>query len=162
MPNGLVGICPQKPSGKKPPEEKPGNIFPWGMQWGKNMACVGRDVKAGPVAVGSFPKGASPYGCLDMAGNVWEWVNDWYDRFYYEGLHGRIVDPKGPADGASPKIGSSKPARKRATSAQPARSYAEGAGRQIQITLAAAGACGAIPTIGLMIPDFAARQAFID
>ena len=34
-------------------------------------------------AVGSYPAGASPYGALDMAGNVREWVNDWYGANYY-------------------------------------------------------------------------------
>lgn len=43
---------------------------------GGNNGC-GMDA---PWPVGSKPNGASPYGALDMAGNVWEWVADWYDH----------------------------------------------------------------------------------
>ena len=47
--------------------------------------------------VGSYPDGASPYGALDMAGNVWEWVNDWYQADYYSVSPGS--NPQGPAMG---------------------------------------------------------------
>lgn len=47
--------------------------------------------------VGSYPTGASQYGALDMAGNVWEWVNDWYQENYYS--NSPYENPPGPANG---------------------------------------------------------------
>jgi serine/threonine-protein kinase len=55
------------------------------------------DGYADTAPVGSYPDGASPYGALDMAGNVWEWVADWYDSGYYAASP--ESNPRGPASG---------------------------------------------------------------
>jgi formylglycine-generating enzyme required for sulfatase activity len=71
-----------------------GRTFVWGNNFTKS-ACHTSDGKT--VAVGLFPNGASPYGALDMAGNVWEWCADWYDPDYY--ATAPLENPPGPATG---------------------------------------------------------------
>jgi formylglycine-generating enzyme required for sulfatase activity len=74
--------------------------YPWGNEvpdctranMGGAKPCVGDTDQ-----VGRRPAGASPYGVLDMAGNVWEWVGDWYDPSYY--LSSPARDPQGPSAG---------------------------------------------------------------
>ncbi|MCS6861887.1 MAG: SUMF1/EgtB/PvdO family nonheme iron enzyme [Abditibacteriales bacterium] len=68
--------------------------YPWGNDWIDELANVDGDA---PREVGSFPDGASPYGVMDMAGNVWEWCADWYDFYRKEAQR----NPQGPP--ASPR-----------------------------------------------------------
>ena len=76
------------------PQER---AFPWGDSGpacglAQYEACGGRT-----VAVGSYQQGASWCGALDMAGNVWEWVADWYAADYYGTSPSR--NPVGPSSG---------------------------------------------------------------
>jgi len=76
-----------------------GKIWPWGNDWDEDKVNC-RDTGPGHTsAVGSYPDGVSPYGCMDMAGNAWEWVADWYQGDYYQVAPDR--NPQGPNQGAS-------------------------------------------------------------
>ncbi|MEI7990611.1 MAG: bifunctional serine/threonine-protein kinase/formylglycine-generating enzyme family protein, partial [Chloroflexota bacterium] len=74
-----------------------GRKYPWGNgSPDKSMANYNNNIKD-TVAVGSYPSGASPYGLLDMAGNILEWVYDWYDENYYQNSPDR--NPEGAISG---------------------------------------------------------------
>ena len=71
-----------------------GRIYPWGND-APDHALLNYNMHIkDTAAVGSYPRGASQYGLLDMAGNVWEWVNDWFDKNYTQNPPQR--NPKGP------------------------------------------------------------------
>ena len=79
-------------------------IFPWGNEYPANDRVTFRRkfAKLGFKAmetVDSMPNGRSPYGAHHMAGNVWEWVADWYKDNYYEETP--FANPKGPDSGIS-------------------------------------------------------------
>ncbi|MHB1357801.1 MAG: formylglycine-generating enzyme family protein, partial [Anaerolineae bacterium] len=84
-----------------------GAYYPWGndppsctlgnFKFGAYDYCVGDTIR-----VGSHPDGASQYGVMDMAGNVWEWVSDWYQSDYY--AISSADNPLGPTSGASKVI----------------------------------------------------------
>ena len=81
-------------------------VFPWGNEdpncdyavmdtaLAGNLGCGTGNV----MPIGSKPAGASPYGAMDMAGNVWEWTNDWFDEDYY--ANSPTNNPQGPVTGA--------------------------------------------------------------
>lgn len=74
-----------------------GRIWPWGNSFDENRLNYWGSDRDDLTPVDYFLSGASPYGALNMAGNVGEWVADWYDRSYY--TNSPPSNPKGPSAG---------------------------------------------------------------
>jgi len=107
------GIFLDGDQSRSQPNPYPQRIYPWGSNWDgsrvnfcdKNCPYINSKDKnaddgyADTSPVGNYANGASPYGALDMAGNVWEWVADWYSVKYYSSSP--KSNPKGPDSGQS-------------------------------------------------------------
>ena len=74
-----------------------GRLYPWGDEEPNSNLLNYDGIVGDTTRVGSYPAGVSPYGALDMAGNVWEWVQDWDDEDYYK--ESPKSNPQGPDSG---------------------------------------------------------------
>jgi len=75
-----------------------GRKYPWLNEWdpGK-LSCFAGSMRKDTSPVGSFPAGASPYGCLDVEGNVYQWCADYCDLDYLKSAPS--ANPTGPPSG---------------------------------------------------------------
>lgn len=68
-----------------------GRVYPWGNDFDEEKCNCNESGISKTTPVDKYPDGVSPYGCYDMAGNVWEWTESWYDEKKPEKFSGAVT-----------------------------------------------------------------------